>query len=235
MLAGPTSQVIIRSGGDVSVLGWDGDRIQAESDSPAGLKVERANEKQFARLRAKVGDHVLVDWRMKQPNLGKKKLPNDAIEVEIGGNGKVSVPFGSTVQVYSGGAAHVQDVRGHVTIYAGANVLVRNVQTLVHISAGGAIDFECEGVEGIEAKFKAGRDLRCYIRGLTDATVFVDDLGGDWMGVVGNGSNRLRLSAGGDAILVTNLEVKPQPPNYVIGMIEKPGASVIEGNRDKLS
>jgi hypothetical protein len=78
-------------------------------------------------------------------------------------------------------------------------------------------------VEGSEVKFEAGRDLRFYARGLTSATINVNDLGGPWQGVIGAGDVSVRLRAGGD--VVTDQRVAALPPDYVLGQIEKQGAA----------
>jgi hypothetical protein len=110
-----------------------------------------------------------------------------------------------------------------VAIYTGGDVRARKVGAVSHVSTGGAMDVECEALEGDEVKFSAGRDLRCYVRGLKDARLMVNDLGGYWQGVMGEGSVRLRLNAGGDVTVVTDQEVAGQPPDYVVGRVEIPG------------
>jgi len=225
LLVGQTPNVIVRTGGDVSVQGWGNDRVLAETDSRWGLKVERRSESEIARMRARVGDHTLLDVRVDPLGRLKKNVRSEAIEVQLGGSGKVSVPLGSTVKVYAGKGVEVQDIRGSVTLYAGANVRVRDVHTLVHVSAGGSIDFECEQVEGDDVKFTAGRDLRCSIRGLTDARFMIDDLGGYWEATIGDGRTRVRLKAGGDVTLVTDQRLTGQPPYDVIGKVERPNAA----------
>ncbi len=87
--------------------------------------------------------------------------------------------------------------------------------------AGGAFDLECETFEGDEAKFEAGRDLRCSIRDLTSARVIVSDLGGNWEGKIGEGNVTLQLKDGGDVTLVTDQVVEPVPPYNILGQIEK--------------
>jgi hypothetical protein len=57
---------------------------------------------------------------------------------------------------------------------------------------------------------------------LTDAKLMVDDLGGYWAGVIGNGRTTIRLKAGGDVTLVTERTVIAQPPHYILGKIERP-------------
>ncbi len=228
LLVGQTPNVIVRASGDVSVHGWDSDRVLANTESRWGLKVERRNESEIARIRARVGDHTLLDLRVDPLGRLKKNVRSEAIEVQIGGSGKVSVPLGSTVKVYAGKSVEVQDIRGSVTLYAGFNVHVRNVYTLVHVSAGGAIDFECEQVEGDDVKFTAGRDLRCYIRKLIDVRFMIDDLGGYWEAVLGDGRTKIRLKAGGDVTLVTDQELTGQPPYDVIGRVERPNAASSE-------
>jgi hypothetical protein len=221
IFTGFTPTVVVRAGGAVQIEGWDKDQVLAETDSAWGLKVEKRNEAQIAHIRAKVGDYTLVDWRVNSPSL-KKETVDDATEVEIGGSGKVFVPFNSVLKVYSGKGADVNGVQGTVAVYAGGNALLRNVGTLLHVSAGGAIDLECERVDGKDIKFSAGRDLRCYIRDLANATLSVHDLGGYWEGQMGDGAEKIKLRAGGDVIVVTEQMVTARPPDYVLGRIEKP-------------
>jgi hypothetical protein len=223
IFAGTNPTLIIKTGASVTVEGWDRDQVQAETSSRWGLKVEQRSEAEFARARAAVGDRVLFDLHFKRP--GAKDTSAETIEVQVGGDGRVRVPFGSTVKVYAGADALVSDVRGTVSIYAGRDVRVRGVGTLAHVSTGGVMDLECENVAGNPVKFEAGRDLRCFIRGLTSARVIVNDLGSAWEGVIGAGDLTLRLKAGGDVILVTDQEVQAAPPDYILGQIEKPSVS----------
>jgi hypothetical protein len=170
-----------------------------------------------------VGKTVLLDLRVDPVRRKKGSVPDEVTEVQIGGSGTVFVPLGSTVEVYSGKSIELRDIEGKVALYAGTDVRVRGAHTVAHVSAGGSIDLECEDVEGSELKFSAGRDLRCYIRRLTDARIVVDDLGGDWEGLIGEGRIKLQLKAGGDVTLVTAHEVIGQPPLYRMGRVEKPG------------
>ncbi len=222
ILAGPTPSVEVRAGGDVEVEGRDSDRVQADTDSRSGLKVERRSASEIARARAKVGDHVLFDVHLKVKNPLKKGVSGEVTDVQIGGSGQVYVPLGSQVKVYAGRSVDVRGIQGRVAVYAGRDVRIRNVHTLVHLSAGGSIDFECEKVEGDNVKFSAGRDLRCYIRGLTDARFMINDLGGHWEAVIGNGRVKIRLNSGGDVTLVTDQDILSQSPYDTVGRIERP-------------
>ena len=48
------------------------------------------------------------------------KRKKSGIEVQIGGNGQVLVPFGSSVKIYAGKKRHAsEDVQGTVSIVAG--------------------------------------------------------------------------------------------------------------------
>src|SRR5258707_4071559 len=93
---GLTPTVIIRAGGDVTVAGWDSDRVSAETESRLGLKLGRRSESEFARLRAKVGETVLLDLRADLPKRWRRGDP-EAVEVQLGGSGQVRVPHGSQV------------------------------------------------------------------------------------------------------------------------------------------
>jgi hypothetical protein len=93
---------------------------------------------------------------------------------------------------------------------------------LAHAAAGGDLDIDCATLEGDEFRFSAGGDLRFYIHDLTNAKVMIKDLGSYWEAVLGNGQLNIWLKAGGDATLVTEQEVKLQPPYYMLGNIERP-------------
>jgi hypothetical protein len=222
IFGGMTPLVIIKAGSSVVVEGWDSDQIVAESSTRGGLKVETHSEAEIARARLAAGDLVLFDVRLKRPAGLDKNKPGEAVEVQIGGEGRVRVPRGSRVKVYAGKNAQVSDIQGTVAVYTGGGASVRNVRSLTHISSGGAIDLECETIEGGDVKFEAGRDLRCYVRGLTSARLLVSDLGGYWEGLMGSGGIILRLKAGGDVILVTDQKVEAAPPDFILGQIERP-------------
>ena len=128
----------------------------------------------------------------------------------------------SSVKIYSGRRTSLRDVSGRVSVYAGSDAQLRGVGTLVQASTGGALDLECEALEGESVKLQAGRDLRCYIRSLDDARLLVSDLGGSWEGRIGAGRVTLRLNAGGDVTLVTSHEVTAHGPDLVLGRIERP-------------
>jgi hypothetical protein len=220
--AGQTPTVVVRVGGDVQVEGWDDERVLANTESRWGLKVERRSASEIGRVRARVGDRVLFDVHLDVIGRAKKKAGAEVTEVTIGSSGRVYVPLGSNVKVYAGKSANVHDIRGDIAVYAGGDVRIHNLHTLVHASAGGAMDLECEMLAGDDVKFAAGRDLRFHVHDLDDAKVMVNDLGGYWEGIIGNGQRQIRLKAGGDVTLVTNQPVKGQPPDYVLGNIETP-------------
>jgi hypothetical protein len=222
MIAGLTPNVVVRAGGDVTVLGWDSDRVQADTDSRWGLKVERRSETEIGRARAQVGDRVLFDVSIDPAASVRKEPPGEATSIQMGGSGTVQVPRGSTVKVYAGKGAEVRDVQGAVTLYAGLDIKTRNVHRLTHASAGRTMDLECDVIEGAEVDFKAGRDMRCFIHNLNDARLIIHDMGGRWETVFGAGSTRIRIQAGGDVTLVTDQEVTGQPPDYIVGNVEKP-------------
>src|SRR5260370_1136295 len=56
IVAGLTPMIIIRAGADITVEGWDSDRVLAETPGRSGLKVGRRSEGEFGRLRAAVGE-----------------------------------------------------------------------------------------------------------------------------------------------------------------------------------
>ena len=222
--AGKTPTVIVKAGMDVQVEGWDDERVLAATEHKWGLKIERgsASAAGHMRARAKVGDRVLFDVSTDLLKRKKKDVPDDAVLVQVGGDATVRVPYGSTVTVYAGRSVDVRDIRGSVTVYAGRDVRLRHVHTLVHVSAGRALDLDCESLAEDNCKFSAGRDLRFYVRDLRDAKIMVDDLGGDWVGVIGDGRRQIRLKAGGDVTVVTDQPIKGQSPDEVLGHIELP-------------
>ena len=217
--AGPHPTVIIRAGEDVQIEGRDDERVVARTNSRWGLEIERGSETQVARVRAKVGERVLLDVAFN--GIGKKKN-DDAIQIKISGSGKVFVPRDSIVKVYAGKHVIAENLRGSITVSAGGNVQLRNIHRLVHAAAGGALDLDCETLAPGDLKFSAGRDLRFYIHDLDNAQIIVNDMGGFWAGLLGDGRRKIRLTAGGDVTLVTQREVKGQPPEYVLGNIEIP-------------
>jgi hypothetical protein len=203
LYAGVAPTVIIKSTDGVIVEGWDNDQVQAETATRGGLKVESRDLSEIGRARAVVGERVLFDVRLKMPRGKEKGKAGEAIEVQIGGEGKVRVPSGSQVKVYAGKRVQVSGIQGPVAIYTGGDVCVRNVHTLGPVTSGGEVDLEGETIAGNEVKFEAGRDLRCYVRGLTSARIIVNDLGGYWERLTGSGEVTIRLKAGGDVTLVT--------------------------------
>jgi len=220
MQAGLAPTVIIRAGADVTVEGWDGDRVSAESEGRGGLKIGRRSESEFGRLRAVVGERVLLDLRADLPKRWRAGDPQ-AIEVALSGSGRVRVPFGSNVKAYAGRQLELSGVTGRISVYSGSDARVRGAGTLVHAACGGALEVDCQALAGDDLKLEAGRDLRCHIHSLDDARLLVSDLGGSWEGRIGAGRVTLRLKAGGDVILVTDQEVVAQGPDFVIGRIER--------------
>ena len=95
---------------------------------------------------------------------------------------------------------------------------------LVHAAAGGDLDIDCATLEGSDLKFGAGRDLRFYVHDLIDAKVSIMDRGSYWEALLGDGRITLKLRAGGDVTLVTDREVQAQPPDYILGDIERPAS-----------
>ncbi len=225
--AGTSPTVIVRAGTDVQLEGWEDEHVRARAAGRWGLKLERVDQSATGhiRARAKIGDRVLFDVRRDLLKRKKNDLDDQteaAIQVESGAEAVVRVPYGSSVVVYSGGSADVRAVRGSVTVYSGRDVRLSDVQTLVHVSAGGSLNLECANLAGDDVKFSAGRDLRFYVRQLDDAKVIVDDLGGCWEAIIGNGRRQIRLEAGGDVTLVTDRVIAPGSPDGVLGHIEAP-------------
>lgn len=222
IFSGPTPSVIIKTGSSVVVEGWDGEQVVAESSARGALDVKARSSEETARARAVIGIQTIFDMRLKLPNHKETDEADTIIVVQIGGDGKVRVPHGSRVTIYAGKDAQVRDIQDKVAIYTGGDGYVRRVHALTNATTGGSLDLECETIAGDEAKYEAGRDLRCYVRSLVSARVFVNDLGGYWEGVIGAEKASLQLNAGGEAILVTNQKVTGVPPHYLLGQIEEP-------------
>jgi hypothetical protein len=223
IFAGKNQTIIIKVGAGVIVKGHDGDQVTAESNGYAGLTLERRSEAQVGRARAAIGDHVLFDVRIKLPNLKQEQqISREIIEVQMGGSGEVLVPFESNLKVYAGTNIDVQRIRGQVDAYSGLNLNLQDVYRLGNTSAGGRMNIDCQTMLGTDVTFGAGRDLRFHVADLTSARIRVKDVGGYWEARIGNGEKSVYLKSGGDAVLVTNEDVDPLPPNYILGKIEKP-------------
>jgi hypothetical protein len=186
---------------------------------PAATVIVRAGG--TVRVVGHKGERVLAStesrWGLKVKRRG------DTVDVHIGGSGEVQVPLDCSVKIYAGANVALHDIGGSATIYAGGQCVLRGVGALAYASAGAALDIECERIEGDALLCSAGRDLRFYIHDLPDAKLAINDLGGYWEGMIGTGCVRVRLTAGGDVILVTDQTVVAQPPHYLLGRIERPG------------
>jgi hypothetical protein len=226
MPAGQTPTIVIH-GGSVTVEGWDSDRIQAHNDDRWGVQIEKRKVADIGRERARaaIGDRILFDISIANPfNQSRRRLKGfqgEAIEVRIG-RGQIRVPLGSHLIVYAGRDAEVRHIRGRVLASVGHDLNVQDVQTLVHAAAGGDLNIDCATLGGDEFKFSAGRDLRFRVRDLDDAKVMISEAGTYWEAVLGSGRRKVWLKAGGEATLITDREVKAQPPYYVLGNIEQP-------------
>jgi hypothetical protein len=224
ILAGKNQTIIVKAGASVTVRGHDGDRVTAETKGKWGVTVERRSESQVGRARAAIGDHVLFDWRIRVPGLGEKKTDDEVIEIQLGGSGEVLVPFFSNLKVYAGKDIEVHGIRGRVDAYSGVSLSLEDVQRLGNASAGGAMSIDCETMLGDDVTFGAGGDLRFNVSDLTSLRLRVKDLGGYWEARIGKGERSVYLKSGGDVTFVTDQIVEPLPPNYILGMIEKPEA-----------
>jgi hypothetical protein len=225
ILAGTAPNVIIKAGGSVTIQGHESDRVTAETTGLWGLKVEQRSQSEIGRARAAIGEHVLFDVRLKLPNREGKNTPDEVIEIQIGGSGQVFVPLATNLKVYAGRDIDVQGIRGQVDAYSGNKLNLQDVYSLGHASAGGTMNLDCQTLVGDKVEFKAGSDIRFRVRDLTSAHFRVKDIGGYWEGRIGAGDKSVYLKCGGDVTVVTDQEVQPLPPNYVLGKIEKPAAS----------
>jgi hypothetical protein len=228
MPAGQTPTIVIR-GNHITVEGWDSDRVQANNDDRWGVAIEKRKVTNVGRERARaaIGDRVLFDISFANPFNPSQRLLKDyqgeAIEVRIS-HGQIRVPLNSNVIIYAGRDAEVRHVQGRVIADAGRDLSVQDVQTLVHAAAGGDLNLDCVTLGGDEFKFSAGRDLRFYVRDLDDARITINEAGTYWEAVLGSGRIKIRLKAGGEVTLITDREVQPQPPYYLLGNIERPAA-----------
>jgi hypothetical protein len=162
---------------------------------------------------------VLFDWRLKKPTLGASQ---EVIEVQITGSGDVLVPVTSSLKVYAGRDIEVQGVQGQVDAYSGLNLKLKDVHTLGSISAGRAMDIDCQTMIGTDVTFGAGSDLRFHVADLTSLRLRVKDIGGYWEARIGSGEKTVYLKSGGDVTFVTDRKVEALPPNFILGTIEKP-------------
>ncbi len=218
-LAGKNQTIIIKAGGSVTVKGHQSDLILADTRDKWGLSVERKSEAEIGRARAAIGERVLFDWRLKKPTLNTSK---EIIKVQITGSGDVLVPISSTLKVYAGKDIEVQDIQGQVDAYAGLNLKLKNVQILGTVSAGRAMNIDCQTMTGTDVTYGAGSDLRFHVADLASVRLRVKDIGGYWEARIGDGEKSVYLKSGGDVTFVTDQKVEALPPNFVLGTIETP-------------
>lgn len=152
----------------------------------------------------------------------KVERTKDTIEVQMGGSGRVSVPVLSNLKVYAGKDIEVQNIQGQVDAFSGFSLSLREVYCLGNVSSGWRMALDCQTMSGDRVEFKAGGDLRFHVRDLTSVRLRVKDLGGFWEAQIGTGQKSVSLKSGGDVIIVTDQEVNPLPPHYILGKIEKP-------------
>jgi hypothetical protein len=229
ILAGPDQTIIIKAGFTVLVRGHDGDMLIAETKGKWGLTLERRSEAQIGRARAAIGEHVLFDIRLKKTPLHleasngeRKKTADEVIEVQMGGSGEVRVPYSSNLKVYAGKGIDVQGIRGQVSAFSGFTMNLQDVYCVKNASAGGAMNLDCQTLLDNTVEFTAGSDLRFHVVDLTSVRLRVKDLGGYWEARIGAGEKSVYLKSGGDVTIVTDQTVEPQPPDFILGKIEKP-------------
>lgn len=224
MLVGTNPIVIIKAVASIIVKGVDGDQLTAAAVERWGLKIEKRNPAEFARARAAIGETVLFDWRFNRPNFQASKAPVQVVEVQVGGSGEVWVPVGSNLKVYAGKDIDVQGIYGQVDAFAGLNLNLQDIYLLGNASSGGKMNLDCQTMLLDKVEFKAGGDLRFYIRNLTSARIRVKDLGGFWEARIGDEAKSISLKSCGDVTLVTTEKVEPLPPHYILGKIELPSS-----------
>ena len=218
--AGKNQTIIIKVGGSVTVKGHDSDLVTAETESKWGLTVERRSASQIGRARAAIGEHVLFDVRLKVPNITGKS-DDEVIEVQMGASGEVFVPYSSNLKVYAGKNIDVQGIHGQVDAYSGLSLKMQDIYRLGNVSAGWMMDVDCQTMLGNDVTFGAGNDIRFYVADLTSARLRVKDIGGYWEARIGTGEKFVYLKSGGDVTFVTDQNVEPLPPNYILGKIER--------------
>ena len=224
ILAGTNQTIIIKVGSSVTVKGQESDRLIATTEGAGSLAVDRRSESEIGRARAAIGDHVLFDVRIKLPNLIVKQA-EEVIEVQIGGSGEVLVPAESNLKIYAGKDIDVQGVHGQVDAYAGLDLRLERVHRLGNVSAGGSMKIDCQTMSGRDVTIGAGRDLSFHVADLTSVRVRIKDIGGYWEARIGGAEKSLYLKSGGDVTLVTDQDVEPLPPHYILGNIERPARS----------
>ena len=222
ILVGTNQIIIIKAGGSVNVKGHESDRLLAETKGMGSLAVERRSESEIGRARAAIGEHVLFDVRLKLPGF---KGSEEVIEVQMGGNGEVLVPVESNLKVYAGKDIDVQGIQGQVDAYSGLRLDLQDVERLGNVSAGWTMNIDCRTMIGKDVTFGAGSDLRFHVADLTNVRLRVKDVGGYWEARIGEGEKSVYLKSGGDVTFVTNQNVEPLPPDYILGKIERPSAT----------
>jgi hypothetical protein len=209
---GDAETLIVRAGQNCTVRGYDGDRVLAECDNHHwGMNI---------RVVVKVDRFELFRGQWGTPQGTIVKAGDDAIEVNAGGSCTVKVPAHCAVTVYAGRHASVEGVQGPVLVNAGGDVRVTASDALAACNAGGQMTLDAARLAGGDVRFSAGSDLRFHVRDLDDAVVMVNDMGGYWEGVIGDGTDALRLKSGGAVTLVTDRPVRGR----VLGNIEAPRA-----------
>jgi hypothetical protein len=226
MRAGSNQTIIIKVGTSVVVKGHDSDMLVAETKGKWGLQIERHSANQVARARAAVGETVLFDIKLKKPKTrADEKESDEVIKVKMGTSGEVFVPFSSNLKIYAGRDIDVQSVRGQVDAYSGRNLIMQDVTCLGNASAGRMMKIDCQTMLGSDVTYNAGRDLRFHVADLTSVRLRVKDIGGYWEARIGEGEKSVYLKSGGDVTFVTDQKVEAQPPEYILGKIEKPDAA----------
>lgn len=218
-LAGTNQTIIIKAGGSVTAKGHDSDLIIADTRDKWGLSIDRRSEAEIGRARAAIGERVLFDLRLKKPSLGASR---EVIEVQISGSGEVLVPLSSNLKIYAGKDIEVEDIQGLVDAYSGLNLKLKNVQIMGTVSAGRAMDVDCQTLLGTDVTIGAGSDLRFHVADLTSLRLRVKDIGGYWEAHIGDNEKSVYLKSGGDVTFVTDQKVEALPPNFILGTIEKP-------------
>jgi len=84
------------------------------------------------------------------------------------------------------------------------------------------MNLDCQTLLGEAVELKAGSDIRFHVQDLTSAHFRVKDIGGYWEARIGSGEKSVLLKSGGDVTLVTDQDIQPLPPHYILGKIEKP-------------
>ena len=123
---------------------------------------------------------------------------NGVVRISSSSHGSILVPNGSIVHADAGMNVTARDFTGHLVINCGCDLKVRNMVGSIKAEAGSCINAVFKP-EGEESNLEAGANVRCRLIAPGNATVAIEDMRGERERVYGDGSQRVRLSAGASA------------------------------------